>query len=139
MKDSDESAKRPDKGRSRSRRRNERRNRNRQNREYRESVTGPDCSICNKPIRDVSAAITDQDTKKAAHFDCILKNLSERESLGDQEKVIYLGSGDFGVVKIINNKKFEIVKKIQYEDSEARVDWRKDMRFKFVETQKKAP
>lgn len=139
MKESDESAKKPEKGRSRSRRRNERRNRNRQNRDSRVSVNGPDCSICNKPIRDVSAAITDQESEKAAHFDCILKKLSETEGLDNQEKIIYLGSGDFGVVKIINNKKFEIIKKIQYENSEERIDWRKDMRFQFPETQKKAP
>jgi len=138
MKDSDESAKKPEKGRSRSRRRNERRNRNRQSRVSRENVNSPDCSICNNPIRDVSAAVTDQETEKPAHFDCIIKKLSERESLESQEKVIYLGSGCFGVVKIINNKKFEIIRKIKYENSEERIDWRKEMRFQFPENQKKA-
>ena len=138
MKEPDESAKNPDKGRSRSRRRNERRNRNRQNRVSRETVNGPDCSICNNPIRDVSAAVTDQETEKPAHFDCILKKLSERETLESQEKVIYLGSGSFGVVSIVNNKKFEIIRKIKYEDAEERIEWRKDMRFQFPETTKKA-
>jgi len=131
MKNSDESTKSPERTKSRSRRRNERRNRNRQNRFNMEKKSGPDCSICEKPIRDVSAAITDVENEKPAHFDCILKKLSENEELGKQEKVIYLGSGIFGVVKIINNKKFEIIKKIQYENTEERIDWRKDMRFQF--------
>ena len=133
MKDSDESAKPPERSKSRSRRRNERRNRNRQNRVNREKVNGPDCTICNKPIRDVSAAINDQSNEKPAHFDCVLKSLSDKETLGKQEKVIYLGSGKFGVVKIINSKKFEIIKQILYENSEERIDWRKDMRFQFPE------
>jgi hypothetical protein len=131
MKDSDESADAPDRTKSRSRRRNERRNRNRQSRASRERVNGPDCAICGKPIRDVSAAITDKETESPAHFDCILKKLSESETLGAQEKLVYLGSGKFGVVKIINNKKFEILKKIQYEEAEKRIDWRLDMRFQF--------
>jgi hypothetical protein len=138
MKDSDGSANKPEKGRSRSRRRNERRNRNRQNRVSREKVNGPDCSICDKPIRDVSAAVTYQETEKPAHFDCILKKLADSETLEAQEKIVYLGSGDFGVVKIINNKKFEIIRKIKYENSEERIDWRKDMRFQFPEATKKA-
>lgn len=137
MKDSDESVSR-EKGRSRSRRRNERRNRNRSNRANRERPVGPDCSICNKPIRDVTAAITDLSSEKPAHFDCILKNLSETETLGNQEKIIYLGSGNFGIVKIINNKKFEIIKKIPYENMEERIDWRKEMRFQFPDNTKKA-
>lgn len=138
MKDSDESAPKPEKGRSRSRRRNERRNRNRQNKTSRDRVIGPDCSICNNPIRDISAAITDLETEKPAHFDCVLKKLSETENLESQEKVIYLGSGEFGVVKIINSKKFEIVRKIKYENSEERIDWRKNMRFQFPEIPRKA-
>ena len=133
MKDSDESAKAPERTRSRSRRRNERRNRNRQNRVNQERISGPDCSICNKTIRDISAAMTDIETDKPAHFDCIIKKLSDSETIGKQEKMIYLGSGNFGIVKIINNKKFEIIKKIQYEAAEERIDWRKDMRFDIPE------
>lgn len=133
MKDLEGSVESPERPRSRSRRRNERRNRNRQNRVSRERVNGPDCSICEKTIKDISAAITDKDTDKPAHFDCVLKKLSENEILEPQEKIIYLGSGKFGVVKIINNKKFEIIRNIQYEEAEIRIDWRKDLRLNFPE------
>lgn len=141
MKNTDETAKSPEKGRSRSRRRNDRRNRNRNNRPYKEKpvVNGPDCAVCGKAIRDVSAAMNDPAGEKPAHFDCVLKMLTEKEELGNQEKVIYLGSGNFGVVKVYNNKKFEILRKITYENPEARNDWRMDMRFQFPESNKKAP
>lgn len=135
MKKSEDSAKSPEKGKGRSRRRNDRRNRSRYNRGNREKtvVNGPDCAVCGKPIRDISAAMTDPDGEKPAHFDCILKMLSEKETLGNQEKIIYLGSGAFGVVKMMNNRKFEIIKKIPYENLEVRNDWRMDMRFNFPE------
>ena len=136
MRNPDESAQAPERSKSRSRRRNERRNRNRPNKGLRERITGPECSICNKPIRDVSSAINDQESENPAHFDCILKKLSESESLEKQEKIVYLGSGNFGIVKITNNKKFEIVKKIQYENTEDIIKWRKEMRFKFPENKK---
>jgi len=134
MKNPDESAVNPEGEKSRSRRRNDRRKRNRRSRPQQERPNGPDCPVCGKPIRDVSAAMTDPSGDKPAHFDCVVKILSEKETLGNQEKVIYLGSGQFGVVKILNNRKFEIVKKIPYEENQdARSEWRMDMRLNIPE------
>lgn len=111
MKNPDESAGKSDNDISRSRRRNDRRKRNRRNRPQVERPVGPDCSICGKPIKDITAALTDPSGEKPVHFDCIVKMLSESETLGNQEKLVYLGSGNFGVVKFQNSKKFEIIKK----------------------------
>jgi hypothetical protein len=134
MKNPDESAGKSEKDKGRSRRRNDRRKRNRKNRPNQERVTGPDCAICGKPIRDISAAMNEPSGEKPAHFDCILKSLTEKETLANQEKVIYLGSGSFGVVKMLNNRKFEIIRKIPYEEElETRSEWRMDMRVDFPE------
>lgn len=139
MKKPEESAKTPDRGRNRSRRRNDRRNRYR-NKPVQEKVevNGPDCAVCGSPIRDVSAAMKDPASDKPAHFDCVLKYLSEKENLGNQEKVVYLGSGNFGVVRLLNNRKFEILKSIPYEKVEERTEWRMDMRLDFPDEIKKA-
>lgn len=129
MKNSDESAGKSDKDKGRSRRRNDRRKRNRKYRPNQERVAGPDCAICGKPIKDISAAMSEPTGENPAHFDCIIKSLSEKETLDSQEKIIYLGSGSFGVVKLLNNRKFEIIRKIPYEENpEIRSDWRTKMR-----------
>ncbi|MBN2659107.1 MAG: hypothetical protein JXR86_18775 [Spirochaetales bacterium] len=95
---------------------------------------GPDCAVCGKPIRDISAAMADPSGEKPVHFDCIVKQLSETENLGSQEKIAYLGSGNFGVVRSLNNRKFEIVKKIPYEENlESRSEWRMNMRLDIPE------
>ena len=131
MKKTDESARDLEKSKSRSSRRNERRYKGRRNRLNQDRSDDPECPICNRSIRDISAAITDVDTDRPAHFDCILKKLSENENIGQQEKIIYLGSGGFGIVKFTNNRKFEIIKKINYENIEEKNEWRKEKRFKF--------
>ncbi|MBB6479116.1 hypothetical protein [Spirochaeta isovalerica] len=134
MKNPDESAGKSENDVSRSRRRNDRRKRNRRNRPQQERANGPDCALCGNPIRDISAAMNDPSGENPVHFDCIVKQLSEKETLGNQEKIVYLGSGNFGVVRILNNRKFEILKKIPYEENpETRSDWRMNMRLDIPE------
>ncbi len=132
MKKADESASEPEKnGKSRSRRRNERRYRGKRKKLNQEKGEGLECPVCKKNIRDISAAIIDVESGKPSHFDCILKKISEKENIGKQEKVIYLGSGNFGIVKILNNKKFEIIKQIPYEKLDDGDEWRRSKRFTF--------
>ncbi len=131
MNKNDESTNDRDRSRSRSRRRNERRYRNKRNKINQDKCDGPECPVCKKNIRDISAAITENESGSPAHFDCILKKLSENEEIGKQEKVIYLGSGNFGIVKLLNNRKFEIIKKLNYENADCADSWRKEKRFEF--------
>ncbi|QEN07537.1 hypothetical protein EXM22_05865 [Oceanispirochaeta crateris] len=86
------------------------------------SYTGPavSCSLCEKNIRDLSSAIKERDSGLPAHFDCIIKKIAENETLKEQEKIVYLGSGKFAVIQTENNqnKNFKIVREIEYEEKE---------------------
>ena len=77
------------------------------------------CPVCNKPINKIITAIIHKETKKKAHFDCILKELRKYYHLNTNEEVCYIGCGSFGIVeglKGINAKGFIIKRKIQYEE-----------------------
>jgi hypothetical protein len=102
------------------------------------------CFICGKTIDEPLMAIGAKEGGEATHFDCVLSQLASREQLADNEKIIYLGGGSFGVVVFTNtnldtiNKSeeretkaqlsFEIKRKIDYERlSNLLVNiWRKD-------------
>lgn len=89
------------------------------------------CEICREPIKDVTASMSlDGESDKTSHFDCILKDLSQKENLPEDEKIIYLGSGSFGVVKKDEyaRRQLSILRKIQYARPEEREEWRKKMR-----------
>jgi len=73
-------------------------------------------------------AISVNEEMDPAHFDCVLKQLSETEDLNKGEKITYLGNGVFGVVKLKSGNKglnFTIVKKIQFENKDKKAEWRK--------------
>ncbi len=89
-----------------------------------------ECPICGQNVRDVLTAIAYGDEKSPAHFDCVLKKIAGQEALKNKEKVIYLGKGEFGIVKFKGNSsnKFEIVKRIPLEPrQDGPVSWRKDI------------
>jgi hypothetical protein len=93
------------------------------------SYNGPavSCSVCGKNIRDMSSAIKEKDSGQPAHFDCIIKKIAETETVKEQEKIVYLGSGKFGVIHSENNqnKNFTIVREIDYEEKEEDApEWR---------------
>jgi hypothetical protein len=79
------------------------------------------CPVCNKPINKIITAITHKETKKKAHFDCILKELKKYYHLKPNEEVYYLGGGSFGIVegqKGLKAKSFVVKRKIQYEEKQ---------------------
>lgn len=87
------------------------------------------CPICEKFIRFLSTAVTHQETSLPAHFECILKELEQKEKPGPDEHLVYLGHGFFGVVVFSsNNQKFVIRKKIQYESNDKIAEWRRPYR-----------
>lgn len=87
------------------------------------------CPICEQSIRDVLTAIIVSADGAAAHFDCVVRKLTDQESLGPKEKVCYVGGGEFAVVRFNSSdqRRFSIQKRIRYELKEHNPDWRKDI------------
>jgi hypothetical protein len=95
-----------------------------------EPIPAPDCPYCGKPIRDLSAALSDRHSGEAIHFDCALGRLRENESLGQGDTVTYIGAGRFGVVHFANpndHRGFAIKRIFEWEDRENRAEWRKSL------------
>lgn len=97
------------------------------------SYNGPAvlCSICGKNIRDMSSAIAEQKSGDPAHFDCVIKDLAKQETIKENEKIVYLGNGKFGIIHYDNNqnKNFKILKEIDYEKREEYPpDWRNTLK-----------
>lgn len=91
-------------------------------------VEFPTCPVCQKPVRELHAAITHRESGQPAHFDCIVQLLRESTDLQDSEKICYLGKGSFGVVQFRQNAgpmRFLIRKRIQYEQTDGFPDWRR--------------
>ena len=62
------------------------------------------------------------------HFDCIIKELTEKERLGPNERISYIGKGCFGVVTMKKGyKSFTVERRIQYETGDKKADWRKSL------------
>lgn len=98
----------------------------------------PDCPWCGKPIKDISAAITDRNSGQPVHFDCVLARISDGENLDRGDAVSYIGGGRFGIVHFSNSpedqrrsgefRKFVIKKVFEWEDKENRAEWRQSIR-----------
>jgi hypothetical protein len=72
-------------------------------------------------------AISTSDSHRAAHFDCVLRQIATSEALRPKERVIYLGNGGFGIVRFHGSdsgRRFTIRKRIQFEPAEGNVPWR---------------
>lgn len=85
------------------------------------------CPRCGEVIKDITGAIADKHTGEPVHFDCVLNHLKETENLAETEKIVYVGHGNFAVVCFENpldTKKFKIIRLIEWEDRNARPEWR---------------
>lgn len=88
------------------------------------------CPICEKPIEDLPSAVSDKASGKPAHFDCVLKKLSDAENLAPNQRVAYIGQGRFAVISFENpsdTKHFKIEKTIEWEDKSNAIEWRTEM------------
>jgi hypothetical protein len=88
----------------------------------------PVCPICAKPVYDLSTAITaSREAGDPAHFDCVLERVIASESIAAGEKLVYLGSGSFGVVQFKDKSEtaFSVLRRIQWEKEGEKKDWRK--------------
>jgi hypothetical protein len=91
-----------------------------------------ECPVCGKGVRDLLTAIAWGEERKPAHFDCILKDISDKEELLPREKLIYMGAGSFGIVKFRSGgsssaPRFVIRKRIQLEEKEEKFEWRRQI------------
>ena len=57
------------------------------------------CPVCGKDIEDMASAVVDKASGKPAHFDCILDQLQKTETLGENEKIAYIGQGRFALLR----------------------------------------
>jgi hypothetical protein len=90
----------------------------------------PICPLCGKPLYDLSTALaTSKEASDPAHFDCVLERVIASESLAAGEKVVYLGSGTFGVVeyKDKNETAFTVKRRIQWEKEGEKSEWRRNL------------
>ena len=88
------------------------------------------CPVCGKAIEHVFSAIAHEGTGPPAHIECIIAELTARETLAEDERVVYLGKGNFGVVsdkprEEDGKKLFNVVRRIQYEAEVP--DWRREL------------
>ena len=91
------------------------------------SLPQASCSWCDKPIKDITAAICDPDTGKPVHFDCVINRIIERENLESGDTVSYIGGGRFGIIHYNNppdSRDFKIKKIFEWEKKENRSEWR---------------
>ena len=97
----------------------------------------PECPYCNKPIKDLSTAISDKNSDQAVHFDCIISRLSQSEKLEQGDVISYLGGGRFGIVHFgiaPNSQSFVIKKIFEWENKENRAEWREAISNQFLVT-----
>ena len=57
------------------------------------------CPLCGKDIEEMASAVVDKASGKPAHFDCILDQLQKTETLGENEKIAYIGQGRFALLR----------------------------------------
>jgi len=102
-----------------------------------DAAPAPECPYCGKPIKDLSLAISDKNSDKAVHFDCIIARLSQGENLEPGDVISYLGGGRFGVVHFgpsQNSQGFTIKKIFEWENKENRAEWRQAISEQFSVT-----
>jgi len=91
-------------------------------------ITTPNCPWCGKPIKDIATAISDKESGKPVHFDCVLSRIVESERLETNDSVCYLGGGRFGIIHYNNPpdmRDFTVKKILEWEDKEKSYEWRR--------------
>ena len=91
-------------------------------------ITTPDCAWCGKQIKDITTAISDKETGRPVHFDCVLARIAEMENLDINDSVCYIGGGRFGIIHYNNppdTRDFSIKKIFEWEVKEKDNEWRR--------------
>lgn len=88
------------------------------------------CPKCGQPINDIATALTDKASGSPVHFDCVFAEVEKNETLGQNEKIAYIGQGRFGVLSYENirdQRHFQIKKIIEWENKDNTVEWRDEI------------
>ena len=88
------------------------------------------CAKCGEPITELASSLCDKKTGAPIHFECALHEVEAGETLGEKEKIAYIGQGRFGVLYFENprdQRKFTIKKIIEWEDREKPSEWREEL------------
>ena len=88
------------------------------------------CPVCGQPITEIASSLSDKKSGDPIHFECALKEVEANETLGEKEKIAYIGQGRFGVLYYENprdQRKFVIKKIIEWEDREKTNEWREEL------------
>jgi len=78
------------------------------------------CVLCRKRIQDRVTAIVHKDGKGLCHFACVRKSILKTEKLEENEKLIYIGSGDYAIFQVRENrgKAYHFLRKrIEYQET----------------------
>ena len=92
-----------------------------------EPLPAATCVWCEKPIKDISTAISEPNSGNPVHFDCVINRIVEREHFESGDTVSYIGGGRFGIIHFNNppdTRDFKIKKILEWEDKENRSEWR---------------
>lgn len=82
-----------------------------------------ECSVCGKSIDSITQAIGGSEENQYSHFDCVLREICDQESIEPGQKISYIGNGEFAVVQYQKKNYsggFTIVRRISVEDSKRR-------------------
>ncbi len=88
------------------------------------------CPKCGKLITDIASAMTDKASGKPVHFECVMEQVSSGETVGQNEKIAYIGQGRFAVLSYENirdQRHFHIKKIIEWEGRESKPEWRDEI------------
>ena len=82
-----------------------------------------------EPISNILTAIADPESGRPVNFDSMLQHLGDQEQIAENEQIIYIGQGAFGI--LVDQKgqrpRYFIRKRIQIEDEYETHDWRKEL------------
>lgn len=88
------------------------------------------CPLSGEKIEDILTAVADPNTGRPCNFRSVIEHIRERENVGGDERVCYIGEGTFAIVKDEKQggkTKLSIQKRIEFEDKYATYDWRKEL------------
>jgi len=87
-----------------------------------------ECALCQKTIDDASSAIAFGPEGHPAHFECVQERLQNQEELSSEEKLVYVGNGQFGVVEQNRQGSFTVKRRIPVEPKDDMPEWRRSIK-----------
>ena len=90
----------------------------------------PPDPLTGQPIENVYTAFTHRDTEQPTSFDAVLEHVRNAENIAENQSLIYVGSGCFGVYEEVEEngrRRLVLQRKIAYEDSHHKPDWRREL------------